>query len=469
MFSSTVTGDDYDPQIVTNSGLNIALQNYSTNIALGEVQTTVTTALTQSLGNTSVISALDQRVTSELAGKLTVDSLSPYALQTDLTQANINIASTSTSLLSTQLNYSTLQTSLSNSLSLKADQSDLEATNLILQSAVTNGILEAQLIPYSTTTSMNQSIAISKGSIEATAAATFATQQMLTSLSVEVAGKPNQNDITTALNNYSTTDLTSTAITTATDLLETQIQTSITTLQNTANTHSTQLLTKASESSVLQLTSDLSSKVSTSELVLALTPYATTSALSALQSALTQLGLTIPIAGITPTELNSLLLGYVTTGTYQSLNSLVLQLQSDLATKVSQANVNATLAAYVTTSTLQSVQASIQSSINAILASMGNNGGTSLELTTELDLPVSILMKNKQNGFDNIYKFVLEDYANGSALLALYYQLPGNGNTLQKAIDFFAGNMQLYGSLTTESLRAQNGANVGEMGPTTLV
>jgi hypothetical protein len=89
MFSSTVTGDDYDPQIVTNSALNIALQNYATNINLGEVQTTATTAITQSLGNTSVISALDQRLTTELAAKLSADQLSPYALQTDLIQSKI--------------------------------------------------------------------------------------------------------------------------------------------------------------------------------------------------------------------------------------------------------------------------------------------------------------------------------------------------------------------------------------------
>ena len=70
MFQSTTTGDDYDPGLVTTSALNMSLQNYATNIALGEVQTSAASAITQSLGNTSVISALDQRVTSELAGKL---------------------------------------------------------------------------------------------------------------------------------------------------------------------------------------------------------------------------------------------------------------------------------------------------------------------------------------------------------------------------------------------------------------
>ncbi|CAE8686875.1 unnamed protein product [Polarella glacialis] len=64
-----------------------------------------------------------------------------------------------------------------------------------------------------------------------------------------------------------------------------------------------------------------------------------------------------------------------------------------------------------------------------------------LAISTDMDQSVSITMSNKQNGYDNIYKWVLEDYASGTALLALCYQLPGIGQTLQKALDLFDGNM----------------------------
>ena len=67
MFSGPQIGDDFDPSTVMRSELTSTLLGYASNTALGETQATALSALTQAQGNTSVISALDQRVSGELA------------------------------------------------------------------------------------------------------------------------------------------------------------------------------------------------------------------------------------------------------------------------------------------------------------------------------------------------------------------------------------------------------------------
>ena len=80
MFTSTTTGDDFlDAELVNRSQLNAALLNYASNVALGQAQTSTTLALTRAEGNTTVLSALDQRITAELATKLTSSDLNPFA------------------------------------------------------------------------------------------------------------------------------------------------------------------------------------------------------------------------------------------------------------------------------------------------------------------------------------------------------------------------------------------------------
>ena len=204
MFSGPQFGDDFDPSLVTRSELATSLINFATNTALGETQVTSIQALTQAQGNSTIIASLDQRVTAELANKLEATSLAPYALQTSVTQLALDQAATNQALQTAQLATSILQSSVNTSLSLKANQNDLDAVNLLLQNAVTSSVLDTAFIPYSTTTSVNQSIAISKGVIESTAAATYATQQQVTQLSVDVAGKTSQADLTLALQNYNT-------------------------------------------------------------------------------------------------------------------------------------------------------------------------------------------------------------------------------------------------------------------------
>ncbi len=378
MFTSTTTGDDIlDNDLVTLSQLNAALLNYASNAALGGTQASATQALTRADGNASVILALDQRVTAEMAAKLSLTDLAPYVTQGALTTMGQNVAANTSATQLVQQAVGNLQTNVTSSLSLKADQSALEAVNLLLLSAVTRDLLDALLVPYSTATQTNQAIAISKGVIESTAAATYATQNQVTQLSVDVAGKTSQSDLTTALQGYSSSVQTASAIAATTEALETRLLVSLSSLQTSTNQNTARLDEKASAASVLQLASDVGGKLSSADLVLALTPYASTSTVSALQAALSGVQASIPYPGVNVAELTAILLGYTTTSTNQSLNALVLQIQSDLAQKVSQANVNATLGAYVTTSVLQSVQAAFQASINAILANMGD-GGTSL-------------------------------------------------------------------------------------------
>ena len=161
---------------------------------------------------------------------------------------------------------SVLQSSVQSSLAVKADQSTLEALALQLQGVSSTDSVLGALVPYSTTAQTNQSIAISKGAIESTAAATYATQQQVTQLSVEVASKLSQAELTQALTSYSNTSQMNAARSTATSVLEVQTQASLDSLQTTSNLHTTQLDGKASTASVLQLASDLISKTSNSDL-----------------------------------------------------------------------------------------------------------------------------------------------------------------------------------------------------------
>ena len=380
MFTGPLTGDDYDPQLVTRAEVTSGLLNYATNVALGEVQATALQGLTQAQGNTSIATALDQRVTAELALKLEAGALAPYALQASVTQLSLEQLTTNTALQNATQTTSLLQSSTSTSLGLKADKSALDSLTTALDQRVTATALEAALTPYATATQTAQSLAVAKGVIEATAASTYATQQLVTNLSIDVAAKTSHADVSQALTAFSTKSETTTAISTASDLLDGQLRPSITALQLSSGTLSASLDLKASQASVLQLASDLGGKVGASDLVLALTPYATTSGLTALQSALTQVQASIPCVGVTVAELAALLLGYTTHTTTTALNTLLLQLQSDLASKVTLATVNSTLASFVTTSALQTVQSGLQASINAILASLasiGNNSGGS--------------------------------------------------------------------------------------------
>ena len=78
MFTSPTTGDDIlDNDLVNRSQLNAALLNYASNAALGGTQASATQALTRADGNTSVILELDQRVTAEMAAKLSITDLAP--------------------------------------------------------------------------------------------------------------------------------------------------------------------------------------------------------------------------------------------------------------------------------------------------------------------------------------------------------------------------------------------------------
>ena len=78
MFTSTTTGDDAtDADLINRSQLNAALLNYASNTALMETQTTASLATGVAQGNTTLLGSLDQRVTSEMATKLTQASLAP--------------------------------------------------------------------------------------------------------------------------------------------------------------------------------------------------------------------------------------------------------------------------------------------------------------------------------------------------------------------------------------------------------
>ena len=180
MFSGPQVGDDFDPAQVSRSEIAATLLGFATTTALGETQTTAISALTQAQGNAIVLSALDQRVSGELASKVGAAALAPYALQTAVTtavtQLALDQATTNLALQSAQTATNILQSSVQSSLALKADRSTLEALALQVQGVSSTDSVLGALVPYSTTTQVNQAIAISKGTIESTAADTYASQ-----------------------------------------------------------------------------------------------------------------------------------------------------------------------------------------------------------------------------------------------------------------------------------------------------
>ena len=159
MFSGPQIGDDFDPAQVTRSEIAATLLGFATTSALGETQTTALSALTQAQGNTSLIGALDQRVSGELASKLDASALTPYALQTGVTtavtQLALDQAATNLAVQSAQNATNILQSSLQSSLALKADQSALEALALQLQGVSSTESVLTSLIPYSTAAQTN--------------------------------------------------------------------------------------------------------------------------------------------------------------------------------------------------------------------------------------------------------------------------------------------------------------------------
>ena len=149
MFTSPTTGDDAsDADLINRSQLNAALLNYASNTSLMATQTTASLAAgVAAQGNTTLIGALDQRVTAEMAAKLTQASLAPYALQSDITRLGDDVAANALALQLIQASTGASQTGLSSGLGFKADQSDLEATNLLMASKISQEQLGVALLP----------------------------------------------------------------------------------------------------------------------------------------------------------------------------------------------------------------------------------------------------------------------------------------------------------------------------------
>ena len=255
MFTSPTTGDDAaDAGLINRSQLNSALLNYASNVSLGETQATAALAVGAAQGNTTLLGSLDQRVTAELATKLTQDSLTPYALQSDVTRLGLDVSANALALQLVQASSSASQTGLSSGLGFKADQSDLEATNLLMASKISQDQLSTALLPYATSTQLTQSVALSQATVQTLAAASYGTRAEVTQLTIDVAGKTSQSDLIKALPNYQSAPQTAAAIASANAALEGQVTSALatqatvlagkadasvlTSLQSTNNLHS---------------------------------------------------------------------------------------------------------------------------------------------------------------------------------------------------------------------------------------
>ena len=342
MFTSPVTGDDSsDANLINRAQLNSALLNYATNTGLVATQTTASLAAAAAQGNTTLIESLDQRVTAEMAAKLTQASLSPYALQSDITRLGDEVTANASALQVLQASIGASQTGLSSGLGFKADQSDLEATNLLMASKISQEQLGVALLPLATSTQLSQSIALAQATAQTLAAASYGTRQEVTQLTIDVAGKSSQSDLINALSNYQSAPQTAAAISSAVTALEGQVTSAL-------STQATALAGKADGSLVTSLQStvnlhslQLDAKLSSADLALATQGFATTAAVSS--------AITAALVAAIPT-------GFATSAQVdlKASTASVLQLQSDLGNKLSQSDLPLFLASYATNSALAS-------------------------------------------------------------------------------------------------------------------
>ena len=342
MFSGPATGDTGDSSsLVTVGGLNTTLAGYASTAQLAQTETNVAQNSASIATNAAAIASLQGSTSSSLIAKADSATLAAYATVAQLSgygsQADVSAATASAS--AAQAAVQVLATSTNASLSGKVDQSVFDALSTTVADKASSADITTALQPYSTTTQMNSAIAAQAGTTLATVSGAYATQSQMNELQVSLAGKASSADMTTALQPYSTTTAVQGLITNAvaaratsqatkdaeqdTAIASKASQNELTVLTSTVTQHTTDLAskatsadintavaglaseawvstqissatlglatsadlaTKAQASVVTQLQTDITTKLSAASLSSTLASYATTSALSAVQS-----------------------------------------------------------------------------------------------------------------------------------------------------------------------------------------
>ena len=335
LFPSTLTGRILDDGVTEPPVIELQ------GISAGQLATVLTaytpqtehTAHTAAIGvNAAAIAALQGQVAALPAAP----DLTPYALASDLAAAEGSILANASGLVA-------VNTSLTQGLATKANQSALDALQVEVDGKSTPASVDLKLANHPTTAAMNSSIASANNATLATVAATYALKSVVDQLALDVAARQTAADVSQAI--------------------------------------ATALLPMASTSDLTAAVALRTTPADVSQLIAtALLPYVQQTALDAalaLQDgrldAAEALIAALQAAGYqTSGDLATALLGYVTQGAYDAGQALQ-DSRLDAADAAILALQNA--GPYATSGDLTSLQVSLQSAIDGLLAEIATLGG----------------------------------------------------------------------------------------------
>ena len=335
LFPSTLTGRILDDGVTEPPVIELQ------GISAGQLATVLTayTPQTEHTANTAAIgvnAAAIAALQGQVAALPAAPDLTPYALASDLAAAEGSILANASGLVA-------VNTSLTQGLATKANQSALDALQVEVDGKSTPASVDLKLANHPTTAAMNSSIASANNATLASVATTYALKSVVDQLALDVAARQTAGDVAQAV--------------------------------------ATALLPMASTSDLTAAVALRTTPADVSQLIAtALLPYVQQTALDAALAlrdgrldAAEALIAALQAAGYqTSGDLASALLGYVTQGAYDAGQALQ-DSRLDAADAAILALQNA--GPYATSGDLTSLQVSLQSAIDGLLAEIATLGG----------------------------------------------------------------------------------------------
>ena len=200
LFPSTLTGRVLDdgqtpPPVIELQGISAG------QLSLVLTQYTPLETTTQNTADIGVNAAAIAALQGQVAALPAAPDLAPYALASDLAAAEGSIAANASGLVA-------VNTSLTQGLATKANQSALDALQVEVNGKSTPASVDLKLANHPTTAAMNSSIASANNATLATVATTYALKSVVDQLALDVAARQTAADVdqrvATALLSYLT-------------------------------------------------------------------------------------------------------------------------------------------------------------------------------------------------------------------------------------------------------------------------
>ena len=364
MFEGPVTGNI--PEVLDNGEVTDGTHVTAGQLALAltpYAQVTDLAVNTAASGNNAAaIQSLDDRVTAELASKLDSSALAPAIAPLATAAA---LATTDGQVAAHGSSIAALQSSLTTGLSNKADQSAFDVLEGVVATKSTPDGVDLKLSNYSTTASMNGSIASANNATLATVAANYGLKTVVDQQFLDIAARITPLEVDTKVANALLGAVTAAAL--ASELASRDA--SISGLQ--ASKADASALTAYALQSAVDTSSVVDSKIAAA-LLDAVTAAALDAALlgkadaSALASLLSTVdGLDTPLE--VDTKIANALLGLAT----EAFVAAQLASRDASITALQGAKADATLlASYATNAALSASETTLQSALDAILAEL---------------------------------------------------------------------------------------------------